>query len=231
MAKTAGYLSVLKTGGTPTALTNEACSKITANTVFQVTDAVKRCLDPDTAIVVQVDADGAGGGAYATAGATTYTVDYLTGTITFLADQGASATVRISSGKYIPLLTVADVDDVSADLGREELDTSVYSEDAASAKAGRYTLDVSLSIKDDLTADQDPGGGTVKLADIIANGTPLLLDWQPGGAGNHLRAWGLIPKGSVKADVGGLVGASCNFRVAEKTGSGRTDRAGVSWAA
>jgi hypothetical protein len=230
MAKVLGYLSVLKTGGTPTALVNEPTTKVTANTVYQVTDPTKRCLDPDTAISVEVDPDGAGGAGYSAASAGSYTADYLTGTVTFLADQGAAALVRIASGKFIPLLTVADVDNVDADLSREELDTSVYGEDAPSAIAGRRNCTLDFTIKSDLTTDQDPGAGTLKLQDLVMNGTPLLLDWQPGGSGSHLRAWGLIPKGSVKAASNSLVNASCSFRVAEKTGLGRTDRAGVSWA-
>jgi hypothetical protein len=81
--------TTVKIGGTPTSFSNEACTKVTANTVYQITDATKRVLDPNTALTVEVDADGGWRRGVRDRSASTYTVDYMFGKVTFTADQGA----------------------------------------------------------------------------------------------------------------------------------------------
>ena len=209
MAYVAGYSTVLKTGGTATSFSNEACTKVTANTVYQITDATKRVLDPATAVVVEVDADGAGVGGYVAG--TGYTIDYLTGTVTFAADQGASALVRVS-GKYIPTLTIATANNFSLDHGREELDTSAYAQDAASAIQGRTEASGSFDVVEDLLTDHDAGAGVVTLSGAIAAGLPVFVEAQIGGVGNKWRMWALL-KGKLSASASDAVKGSLSFTV------------------
>jgi hypothetical protein len=122
----ASYLNVIKTAGTSTALTNEPTTKLTANTVYQITDAAKRVLDRAVAPVIEVDADGVGAGGYAVAAAGTYTIDYLFGKITFAADQGVDAVVRLASGSYLPMVERTGFNSYRLTLGGEVLDGSTF---------------------------------------------------------------------------------------------------------
>lgn len=102
-----GRKALVKVSGAGVAFLDEATTKVTANTVYQITDAAKRVWDRSATITVEVDADGAGAGGFVVAAASTYTVNRLTGTITFNADQGVDAIVRVD-GTYLPLSTAAE---------------------------------------------------------------------------------------------------------------------------
>jgi hypothetical protein len=185
MALTSGR--TIKVGGTSTAFTNEPTTKVTANTVYQITDTTKRVLDPSVALTVQVDADGAGAGGYVTAASTTYTIDYLYGTVTFLSDQGSSATVRIS-GSYLPMLSIAKVTDSKVSISRDAPDATT--QDSGSYKERAATLiDVQGSITslEMETYDHDPGAGALKFLSLLQNGTPFL--YEESGGGQYFRAW------------------------------------------
>lgn len=201
MAQSAAYNTTLKAGGTPTSLTNEACSKITANTVYRVTAASKRVLDPATAVVVQVDATG--GGSWVTASSTTYSLDYFTGTITFTSDQGSAALVRISSGKYIPLLPVAYARSAGLNATIDELDvTDFQSAGDREFIPGLFKGDLSIEVVSDATDDLGAGDS---LKSILAGRAEAFVEFQPGGQGTFLRFWALLTGADGSAPVDGLV--------------------------
>lgn len=103
----AGKLGLLKVSGTPAAYSNEACTDLGTPGVrqyFQVTNAARRIIDPLVAPVVQKDI----GAGYVTAAVTEYTLNRLNGKITFLAQLAVPGTVRISTGNYVPVSTVAE---------------------------------------------------------------------------------------------------------------------------
>lgn len=220
---TASHTSVLRGPGTSTAFTNEPCSKLTANTVYQVTDAAKRLLDPAIALTVQVDADGAGAGGYVTADPSTYTVDYLHGRITFLADQGASAVVRVS-GNYLPTVAIAGVTEVSYTAQRDVLDdTTINNADGVRTKRlGLGDCSGSFTLLELLTYDHDPGAGSLKLQDYFDGATPLLLEKETGG--KKFRAWVLLEALEEGGAVADLLNHTVNF-----TGAARKAGAGYAW--
>jgi hypothetical protein len=148
----ASYLNVIKTAGTSTALANEAMSKVTANTVYQITDATKRVLDRSVVPVVEVDADGAGAGDWAVADAATYTVDYLFGKVTFLADQGADALVRLASGSYLPMVERTGFNSYQLTLGGDVQDKSTFENNDGEKRRGYGLHDVTAQ----LSGFQDP---------------------------------------------------------------------------
>jgi hypothetical protein len=117
--------TTLKMGGTSTAFTQEPMTKLTANTVYQITDSTKRIWDPTVALLVEVDPDGGGAAPFGTAAAGTYTVDYMFGTVTFTADQGASAVVRVS-GNFIPTVSVLEAKETSLEDMAELLESTVF---------------------------------------------------------------------------------------------------------
>lgn len=208
--------------GTSTSFTNEATTKTVANTKYQITDANKRILDPAVAPVVEVDADGAGAGAYAVAAAGTYTIDMF-GVVTFSADQGASATVRVS-GSYLPLVQVAEVRACDVNMSIERLDTTVMdpSTTTRSRNASGY-MDANGTITglDVGVTDLDAGGGTVIPMDLMQAGTPKVLEVRlPDG--KKFRAWILLKgiKGSVTTEA--LWESTYDWSLAAQAVNGRT---------
>jgi hypothetical protein len=221
---TANHTSVIRGPGTSTAFTNEPTTKLTANTVYQLNTDARRLLDPAVPVVVEVDADGAGGGGYAVAPASSYVVDYLFGIITFLADQGAAALVRVSAS-YIPVVDLLGVTDWSITCSRTVLDDTTINNAAGvrTKKLGLKDVTGSLTLNELLTVDHDPGAGALVLKSYLDNGTPLLLEVATGG--KRFRAWGLIESTEAGGSVDELVSNTVNF-----TGAARaTGLAGYSW--
>lgn len=213
--------------GTSTAFTNAPTTKLTANTVYQITDATKRLIDPAVAVLVEVDADGAGGGGYATAAASSYVVDYLFGRITFAADQGSAALVRVSAS-YLPVLTVAEVTEWSFKASRPFIDnTSLDSGGVEQGLLGRKKLTGSIKGRASLEDDLDPGGGTQKLTTLFESGLPVLFQRTAGG--KLFRAWTLIEGTDDSGQLDGLLEHGVNFVGAGRIGSGQTEGAMYGW--
>lgn len=221
----AAYQSVLRGRGTSTAFTNEPTTKITANTVYELQTDARRLLDPAVPPTVEVDADGAGGGGYVTAAADTYTVDYLFGRITFLADQGASALVRVS-GNFLPVLDLLEVHEWNFTSSRDVLDDTNVNNSAGqrTKKLGLGDLSGSFQTRSLLTVDHDPGAGTQKLQDYLDNATPFLLEVLPGTGAKRFRAWVLLESSEGGGSVADLINNTVNF-----TGASRAVGAGWKW--
>lgn len=223
---TANHTSVIRGPGTSTAFTNEPTTKLTANTVYQIDTDARRLLDPAVAVVVEVDADGGGGGGYAVAASDTYEVDYQFGIITFDADQGASAVVRVSAS-YLPVIDLVGVTDWSYTATRDVLDdTTVDNADGVrSKKLGLKDISGSFTLNELLSYDHDPGAGELILQDSLDNGTPLLFEVSAGG--KRFRAWVVLESSETSGGVADLINNSINF-----TGAARANGvAGHSWEA
>lgn len=222
---TAAHTGVVRGQGVSTAFVLEPTTKLTANTRYQLNTDLKRLIDPAVAVVVEVDADGAGGGGYVVANPTTYLVDYLYGIITFLADQGAPALVRVS-GSYLPVIDLLGVTSWDFTCSRTVLDdTSLPAPGGCrTKKLGLKDISGALEINELLTVDNDPGGGTLKLQDSHENGTPLLFERSVGG--KRFRAWVLLESTALAGGVDELVNNTVNF-----TGAARAVGAGHGWEA
>jgi hypothetical protein len=91
--------------GAALTLTDEPTTANATYTEYQITNPAKRVLDPEAAITVKVDADGAGAGTPTTV-TTGFTIDRLAGKVIFDTAQPSAATVTIS-GKYLPMADAA----------------------------------------------------------------------------------------------------------------------------
>lgn len=208
MAGTPGYLTTVKYGGTITAFVDEPTTKVTANTIYQLTDATKRVLDRGVAVTVKVDADGAGAGAAVVADPSTYTVDFLFGEITFAADQGAAAVVTIS-GNYLPMVAVAGANKYNLNQSSTVHDDTDYP--TAQANNGfRSRLlglhDVSLSLS--RFADT-----STAFHDALAARAPLLMEVRPGGSGDYFRGWMVIEADNASGDIDALEANELTFQL------------------
>jgi hypothetical protein len=226
MAVTSGR--TIKAGGTSTAFANEATTKVTANTVYQITDATKRVLDPAVAVTVEVDADGAGGGGYAVAAASGYTFDYLYGKVTFTADQGSAALVRVS-GSYLPTVAVAKVTESNVSVSRDApdattMDSGVYRE----KQVALVDLTGSITSLELAQYDHDPGAGTIKFISLIQSGAPWLYEELSGSV--YFRAWVVTTGVENKGAVGDVNSMVVNFALAsQRAGPAGPTTAACGW--
>lgn len=209
----AGHKTAVKVGGTPVAFANEPMSEVTgpgiaARTVYRIDTAIRRVLDPATAVVVEVDPDGAGAAAFAVVAASDYALNTLFGKVTFATPLAAGALVRISAS-YIPTLTVAEAHQLALNAKRAMLDTSKFGTDHMLRKAGLKEASLNLSVWDVLTTDQDPGGGVVTFAALLDGGTAVLveIDWDGDGLNPYFRGWFLLEsEGQESANDAQVVG-------------------------
>ena len=93
---TPGYAAEVLVSGTSAVLTGQAMTEVVAHTVYQITDATKRVLDPQYAVT--------------TSGTGPFTVNRLTGTLTFTNAQTPPVTV---TGEYLPMAQVLYAHDYS----------------------------------------------------------------------------------------------------------------------
>lgn len=223
---TLGHLAALKLTGIATALASEPCTHVTGSnyTQYQITAATKRALDLATAVVVEVDADGGGAGAYADALATDYTVNPITGIVTFAVARPSVATVRIKSGKFLPLLTLAEANSLKLSFSRELLEATTF-EDTSGAvvrKAGLVSLEGSVGGFDHGFNDLDATAGNQRLFDLIDLGTLFLIDATfPGGG--FVRFFSALESLESSADVDGMLEGSYGLKATAVAVTGRTD--------
>jgi hypothetical protein len=93
MPGVAGRKALVKVAGAAVAFVTEACTNSGDSKTYQITNAIKRVWDPTIAITVFYNA--------VLQAANTYTINRLTGKITFAVAQGASAVTV--TGSYLPL--------------------------------------------------------------------------------------------------------------------------------
>src|SRR4051812_25153572 len=117
MPSTAGKLGLVKLGGTPTAFTNEATTATVANKVYQIANTAKRVWSPTATITVK------DGGVAVNAVTDPYTINRLTGKVTFAATTARVITI---SGTYLPMLTIAKAKSITYDRGAELLDDTTF---------------------------------------------------------------------------------------------------------
>lgn len=169
----AAHTSVLKTTGTPVAMTGEATTSISSS-VYQITDTSRRIISPASALQVYDNA--------VPVLDTDVTIDYLFGKIT--KNSGSFTGPVTIDGVYIPSFAFAEVRAFEINCTNNLQETTVMA--AATAERSRIAAlkDCSGSMTglDPLTTDLNPGPGTVKpREDWAGGGTTVFEVTFPGG--------------------------------------------------
>lgn len=205
-----GITTAIKVDGTPTALASEPCTKVTANTVYQITNTAKRVLDPTFNVVVERDIDGVSG--FDAVDPNEYALNWFFGKVTFNDEQNPAAVIRIQSGQYIPTLAAAECIEVSCAFERAKLDKTVFHPTDKHRKymLGKSDMTGKVNGLDTTLTDLDSGGGTVILFERWKAGDRTLLEvtWPDGLI---LRAWVVLDAEQVQAAEDGLVTSEVNF--------------------
>lgn len=208
-----GKKALVKVSGEGVEFTDEATTRVTANTVYQITNAAKRVWDRSATITVEVDADGGGGGGYAVADPDTYTINRLTGTVTFDDDQGADAIVRVD-GTYLPLSTAAEGRAYAYELSASNPPGSQFG-DTAVVRPAQGLLDIAGSVGAWHSAD-------TYFSDALLAGVPVVLEFYSDSSGAFdCRAWVLLEKDGIQSVIDGLVEEDVEF-VGAADADGRT---------
>lgn len=201
------YGSTIKIPGTSTAFTGEATTLV-SGTTYQLNTAARRVLDPSVAVVVK-DA----GTPVAVS-----SVNYLFGTVTLASAPGGAVTV---DANYLPLVTVAEVKEVSIKASRTTLDkTTTDSGSARERAAGLLDFEASLVALTTRLTDFDGGGGTQTLESNY--GSNVLLEWRPGGTGDYFRGWGILEAIDDKDSVDALHEVSVSIKGSARSGTAGT---------
>jgi hypothetical protein len=129
----AGYVVQLRLGGTPVAMAAEACTFVSGKT-YQITNAAKRIINYLTTLTVFDNA--------IDKTAFVQSVDYLNGTVTFLASYTVVGPVTVT-GQYVPTTVIAKSRSFTLTQTAAEIDTSSY--DTANANGGMRTYDPGLN--------------------------------------------------------------------------------------
>lgn len=218
MAVQAGRVVTIKAGDAAVAMTAEACTDSGDHTIYQITAAAKRAIDPATATVVYVDA--------VEQISTTYAINHAHGLITFGTPLGAEA-VTIS-GKYLPLLTAAH-----GKSGKITYPTGEMVDVTQAGDTAPRALEIGKVCEIEVThfaADTEyEAGVSASIEYLLSETKPLFLevDLAPGLAGHLLRGWFQAVARSKDHPVDGARTSSVTFRGVVQTTIGRptTDQA------
>lgn len=196
----AGYPAAVKLSGTPTAMVAEATTELVADTVFQVTAATRRILDPDAALTVLVNAIPV---------ASNFVVDYLFGKVTFSPALAPGDVVTLT-GNFLPMTEdVLEAREASVSMKRTIGDVTVFHATDKHRKKLALLLDASGSIGT-LRAHLDAFVGTTLFA-LLTSGTRKVLEYAPVPGAQVFRCWVRFDSEDVADAVEGLVEGSISW--------------------
>lgn len=182
MSERAGFECVVKISGAPVAMVAEATTA-TGNISYQITNAAKRVLDRDTAPTV-LDGGVATGEAY--------TVNYLTGTITFGTAEARTITV---TGKYLPMTVAAYANRMSRADEASVLDITKFNNTHRQKMVGLKSASGTLTHLN--MAD------TTFAAALLA-GDPVVIEDRTKSTDEPNRTWALLSSEETQAAIDGV---------------------------
>lgn len=135
----AGYVAIVKQGGTPTTMTAEAMSLVSGKT-YQITAGAKRVISYADALTVYDNA--------VDHTADVDNIDYLTGKVTFKSAYTPTTPITIT-GKYMPMATIARARGFNLTQNANMIDDTDFETAAANSgqmvyKAGLKTINLEL---------------------------------------------------------------------------------------
>lgn len=198
----AGRKCQVKVSGGAVPFTTQATTANGTFTQYQINAANMRVWDRSAAVSVTRSPDGVAAATAVPAGE--YTVNRLTGTITFGAAQPAAAVIRVS-GSYLPLSAAAEAREYTYTLSASNQDVSKMGDTAVSRIQG--LKDVTGSLSHWATVDH-------YFEDQLAADAPVVLEFYSDNAANavpDLRAWAMVSKAEMKAAVDGLAETSVEW--------------------
>lgn len=200
MGSIASYNTILKKSGTATAFTGEAMTGTGAGP-YQMNTAAKRVLDRTTVPTFYDDGTPIVAGDIAS-------IDYMFGKVTFTGAKTGPITV---DGKYMPMTAIAQARGYSLSRARELLDDSAFESDGYRTHTVGLK-DISITIARNALAD-DVGNTWQEFMTLMAAGTPIVIEIQPGGTGSLHRGWFRVESTNQGGDVAALETEDLSFKL------------------
>lgn len=199
--------------GASTAMTGEACTLSSGNTVATITAAAKRIIDPDTALVVYDNA----------VPVTDYTVNLLFGVIT--KNSGSFGGPVTVDGAYLPRLELDECVACSLAQSRDAIDVTVMGANNWRKRImGLASAGATVDVIANPHKDYDGGAGALILEDVADAGDMLVLEVSCPGAG-VFRMFARLEDVTRTAEVAGRVEATVTF----SSTTGADGSPGFSW--
>lgn len=184
MAEQPGKNTLIKISGAPTTMTIEATTLITTGLVYQITNAVKQVLDPAAPPTVLV--------AGSAVSASTYTVNYLSGKITF--KTSATRTVTVT-GKYLPMSIAAYANSMSNSRAVDVHDSTPFQATHKTRISGLKSASGTLT-QFDVT--------DTTYTDALVAGLPVVMEIRAGLTDQPDRFLALLESTEVQAAIDGI---------------------------
>lgn len=202
MASTAGHNTRVRFKIGTTAFTDEATTNLGSNR-YTITDLAKALFDPEVAVVVKD-----GGTPIATTG---YTVNHLAGQVTLNSAPAGAVTI---TGSALQLADAVDARQMSWVYTTNQLDVTVFGDDAVGRLPGLKDVSGTVSRLADSLQDFDTGGGTLRVYDVLTSGDYTVVETQPdrNSSAHVARAFALFESDQVESQVDDLVTAVLNFQ-------------------
>lgn len=208
------YNVTVSMSGTSTAFTGEATTN-TSGKSYQITDADKRLLDPDTTPTVYDNAS-------PVSASNIESIDYHFGIVTFTGAYSVTGPVTVD-GDYYPLLEVAEGRSFDFNRVREMLETTIFGQSYRSRIAGLIDATLTVESLDTTDTDIDAGGGTQSWQKPWNDGTAVVLDVTIGtSSAKSYRLWAVEESPAVSASFDGLVNSTASFQLAAQTAADGT---------
>lgn len=167
------------------------------NRVYQITNAAKRCIDPDTTLTLRKDAG-------ALVEGTDYTVDRLHGKFYMTHTVGAGVITVDTASKYFTLIEVTEVEEWAFDGEFETIkDTNMSDGGHESSIAGMKDGNMTFKVLDDQRVIHE-GATTFKTLFSGRSDIAFIMDVVAGGS-VRLGMWGQLSKKSLQAAMAGQV--------------------------
>lgn len=193
----AGRKSVVKVMGTPTALTTEPTASAGDNLNYQIANVAKRVLDPTAAITVLV-----GGSPVA---ATTYTLDRLTGRVTFAVALVRTVTI---TGTYVPTNVAARSNAYDLTMSAPSMDDTDW--DTATTDGGFTRKQRGMAEASGTISGKFDINNTFRTNFI--NDDLVLLEFFPDASGVHdAICWAKLSNFALDAKTNEVIGQSIGF--------------------
>lgn len=197
----------VQVSGDATSFSGEAVTALTANKVYQITNTAKRVWDRSAAITVK------NGGTPVNIATDPYTINRLTGTVTFTNTTARTITI---DGSYLPMSTLALAKEFSLECMAENPSVNTF-DDGADMIRQQLRRDWSATLKRLFSSN-------TYLYDAYSDAVPVVLALSLDGSTDVWRGWGLIAPRSVDAAVASWIEEGASF-----VGSADVDGRADSW--
>jgi hypothetical protein len=200
MSGHAGRKALVQVTGDPVVMANEPCTDSGDHQIYQVTNAAKRVFDPTAAVTVKV------GGAVT---GESYTLNRLTGRITFAAINAGRAAVTVSTS-YLPLSVAAGAKSYNYALVRTSVDDTDF--DNANTNGGFptrlpgvYDITGALGLR---WRDVDQTMQTV----LLAGGVVLIALFADRAQAASMLIWAVLSKRDLQMARDGAIEHNVDFQ-------------------